>query len=91
MRYLVSRRMERAASLLRTTDRNVGDICFMVGLRSIGSFTSAFGRAFGVPPLAYRATHPPASERALIPSCVVSAWTRPIPRSLGEDTATPGG
>src|SRR5216110_2642771 len=48
--YLLTRRMERAASLLRTTDRSVADICFTVGLRSVGSFTTTFGRAFGMSP-----------------------------------------
>src|SRR3990170_6690248 len=48
--YLLTRRLERAASLLRTTDRSVADICFSVGLSSLGSFTTSFGRAFGVSP-----------------------------------------
>src|ERR671918_1224258 len=44
--YLLTRRLERAAELLRNTDRQVVDICLTVGLRSIGSFTTSFGRAF---------------------------------------------
>ena len=40
--YLLTRRLERAASLLRTTDRSVADICFSVGLQSVGSFTTSF-------------------------------------------------
>ncbi len=32
-RYLLTRRLERAAELLRTTDRTVAEICFMLGLR----------------------------------------------------------
>ena len=43
--YLLTRRLERAAALLRTTDRSVAEICLMVGLRSVGSFTTSFGRA----------------------------------------------
>src|SRR5213079_3696477 len=58
--YLLTRRLERAAALLRNTDRSVADICFSVGLRSVGSFTTSFGRAFGMSPAAYRAAHPPA-------------------------------
>ena len=46
-RYLLTRRLERAAALLRTTDRSVADICMAVGLRSVGSFTTSFGRMFG--------------------------------------------
>ena len=57
--YLLTRRLERAAALLRNTDRSVADICFAVGLRSVGSFTTSFGRAYGVSPTAYRAAHPP--------------------------------
>jgi AraC-like DNA-binding protein len=42
--YLLTRRLERAAALLRTTDRSVADICFSVGLQSVGSFTTSFTR-----------------------------------------------
>jgi AraC-like DNA-binding protein len=79
--YLLTRRLERAAELLRNTDRTVSDICFMVGLRSVGSFTTSFGRAFGVSPRAYRAAHPPASTRARVPTCVLLAWSRPAARA----------
>jgi AraC-like DNA-binding protein len=40
--YLLTRRLERAAALLRTTDRSVAEICVCVGLRSVGSFTTSF-------------------------------------------------
>src|ERR687893_879895 len=60
--YLLTRRMERAAALLRTTDRSVTDICFSVGLRSVGSFTTSFRRAFGVTPTVYRARFPVPAE-----------------------------
>ena len=76
-RYLLTRRLERAAALLRTTDRSVADICMTVGLRSVGSFTTSFGRTYGLSPMAYRATYPPAADRALVPSCVLRAWGRP--------------
>jgi AraC-like DNA-binding protein len=76
-RYLLTRRLERAAALLRTTDRSVADICMTVGLRSVGSFTTSFGRTYGLSPTAYRARYPPASERARVPSCVLRAWGRP--------------
>jgi AraC-like DNA-binding protein len=75
--YLLTRRMERAASLLRSTDRSVADICFTVGLSSVGSFTTSFGRTFGMTPTAYRAAHPPASSLARVPSCMLRAWGRP--------------
>src|SRR4051794_12355935 len=69
--YLLTRRLERAAALLRTTDRSVADICLSVGLQSIGSFTTSFGRTYGRSPVAYRAAHPPASHAARVPGCVV--------------------
>src|SRR6267378_6683209 len=47
--YLLTRRLERAASMLRSTDRTVADICIAVGLDSIGSFTTSFTRTFGRP------------------------------------------
>ena len=59
--YLLTRRLERAAALLRTTDRSVADICFSVGLQSVGSFTTSFTRTYGVSPTAYRAAFPPAA------------------------------
>ena len=84
--YLLHRRLERAAELLRNTDRSVADVCFTVGLRSVGSFTTSFGRAFGLSPTAYRAAFPPASHQARIPTCVLLAWTRPTTAVL-EKTA----
>jgi AraC-like DNA-binding protein len=83
--YLLTRRLERAAALLRTTDRSVADICFIVGLRSVGSFTTSFGRVYGMSPTAYRAAHPPL-ERARIPTCVLQAYARPHSSSFREDT-----
>jgi AraC-like DNA-binding protein len=84
--YLLTRRMERAAALLRTTDRSVTDICFSVGLQSVGSFTSSFKRTFGKTPLAYRASYPPAAASALVPACVVRFFGRPQHRTFEEDT-----
>src|SRR6187431_2531221 len=53
--YLLTRRLERAAALLRTTDRSVAEICLDVGLTSVGSFTTSFKRTYGSSPTAYRA------------------------------------
>jgi AraC-like DNA-binding protein len=85
--YLLTRRLERAAALLRNTDRSVAEICFTVGLRSVGSFTTSFRRVYGMSPTAYRATHPP-SERARIPTCVLQAYARPHRSSFREDSNT---
>ena len=83
--YLLTRRLERAAALLRGTDRSVADICFAVGLRSVGSFTTSFTRAYGRSPTAYRAEFPPAAQHALIPTCVLRAYGRPQHRTFRED------
>jgi AraC-like DNA-binding protein len=83
--YLLTRRLERAAALLRRTDRSVADICFAVGLRSVGSFTTSFRRIFGRSPTEYRADFPPASDSALIPACVLRAYGRPQHRTFRED------
>jgi AraC-like DNA-binding protein len=83
--YLLTRRLERAAALLRTTDRSVADICLDVGLQSVGSFTTSFTRTYGRSPTAYRATFPPATHLARVPACVVHAYARPEHRTFRED------
>jgi AraC-like DNA-binding protein len=89
--YLLTRRLERAAALLRNTDHTVADICVTVGLRSVGSFTTSFGRAFGMSPAAYRAAHPSPVERVRVPTCVLQAYARPQNSRFGEDSrARPG-
>ncbi len=88
--YLLTRRLERAAALLRNTDRSVAEICLDVGLTSVGSFTTSFKRSFGKTPTAYRASFPPASAFALIPGCVVRAYARPRKRTFREDRPPAG-
>lgn len=85
--YLLTRRLERAASLLRTTDRSVLQICTDVGLKSLGSFTTSFTRIYGVSPTAYRERFPPASTFALVPQCIVRAYGRPENKTFREDGA----
>jgi AraC-like DNA-binding protein len=85
--YLLTRRLERAAALLRSTDRSVADICFSVGLRSVGSFTTSFKRTFGSSPMTYRVAFPPASEQAIVPTCVLRAYARPQRRTFREDSS----
>ncbi len=84
-RYLLTRRLERAAALLRTTDWSVADVCMAVGLTSLGSFTTSFGRMFGKTPTAYRASVPPAAAWAMVPACVLRANGRPRHRTFRED------
>jgi AraC-like DNA-binding protein len=89
--YLQTRRLERASALLRYTDRSVADICVMVGLQSVGSFTSSFARTYGLSPAAYRASMPPATGYARVPSCILQRDTRPpadsrVKTARGEKT-----
>jgi AraC-like DNA-binding protein len=84
--YLLTRRLERAAALLRGTDMTVADICMSVGLESVGSFTTSFVRMFARTPVAYRASFPPAATYALVPACVLRAYGRPQHRTFREDS-----
>jgi AraC-like DNA-binding protein len=88
--YLLTRRMERAAALLRTTDRSVADVCFSVGLQSVGSFTTSFKRTYGVTPTAYRASFPPAAAGAMVPACVARFFGRPPHNSTSEEDSRAG-
>ncbi|MHB8234521.1 MAG: helix-turn-helix domain-containing protein [Solirubrobacteraceae bacterium] len=85
--YLLTRRLERAAALLRHTDRSVMEICLSVGLQSVGSFTTSFTRTYGLSPTAYRATFPPAAQHALVPACVMRVYGRRQNRTFREDSA----
>jgi AraC-like DNA-binding protein len=77
-RYLQRRRIERAMSLLRTTDQSVTTICMAVGFASLGTFSRTFTRIVGEPPSEFRARGPMPGA----PTCFVKAWTRPS--SFGE-------
>jgi AraC-like DNA-binding protein len=88
--YLLTRRLERAAALLRSTDWPVADVCFAVGAGSLGSFTASFSRVFGCPPVAYRRSWPPAARFVRIPRCVAMAYGRPQNRTFREDLAAAG-
>jgi AraC-like DNA-binding protein len=89
--YLLMRRLERSAALLRNTGRSVAEICLDVGFKSVGSFTTSFGRTFGLTPTAYRAAHPPAVRRARVPTCVLLAWARPQTAVLEKTSASSPG
>ena len=88
--YLLTRRLERAAALLRGTDHSVADVCASVGLTSVGSFTSSFRRMYGITPSQYRASYPPAAAYARVPACVARAYSRPQHRTFREDEAPCG-
>jgi AraC-like DNA-binding protein len=84
--YLMTRRLERAAALLRNTDYSVAEICLEVGLQGVGSFTTSFKRMFGMTPTEYRAASPPASSQARVPGCIVRGYARPQHRTIREDS-----
>lgn len=87
--YLLTRRLERAAAMLRNTDYSVAYICVSVGLSSVGSFTTSFKRTFGLTPTAYRRQHPPAESQVMVPTCIARIYGRPRHRTFREDS--PGG
>lgn len=82
--YLVTRRLERAAALLRDTDWPVTRVCEAVGWASLGSFTTSFTRIHGTTPTTYRSTVAPAMRHLRLPLCVAKAHGRPANRTFRE-------
>src|SRR5258707_6791128 len=82
--YLMTRRIERAKSLLRLGDLSVTDVCMAVGCTSLGSFSARFTQLVGETPTSYRAR----DHRALatVPGCIAKELTRPSrkPSRIGE-------
>ena len=74
--YLMTRRIERAMTLLRRGDLSVTDVCFAVGCSSLGTFSTRFTELVGVPPSVYRREASMATHG--IPSCVAKQVTRPV-------------
>lgn len=74
--YLMTRRVERAMTLLRRGDLSVTEVCFAVGASSLGTFTTRFTELVGMSPGAYRKQ---AAESVVgLPSCVAKQVTRPV-------------
>jgi AraC-like DNA-binding protein len=73
--YLMTRRIERAMTLLRRGDLSVTEVCFAVGCSSLGTFSTRFTELVGVPPSTYR--RDAALATAGMPSCVAKQVTRP--------------
>jgi AraC-like DNA-binding protein len=74
--YLMTRRIERAMTLLRRGDLSVTEVCFAVGCSSLGTFSTRFTELVGMPPSVYREQS--ARATAGMPSCVAKQVTRPI-------------
>jgi transcriptional regulator GlxA family with amidase domain len=77
-RYLLTRRIERAKTLLRDTDLPVTDIAFVTGWKSLGTFGRTFRDVTGESPGDLR-RHEQAGRHALqmVPACFLSAAQRP--------------
>ena len=73
--YLMTRRVERAKSLLRRGDMSVTEVCIAIGCSSLGSFSARFTELVGETPTAYRARDHGALAR--VPGCVARDLTRP--------------
>ncbi|TIC89033.1 helix-turn-helix transcriptional regulator [Nocardioides sp. GY 10113] len=74
--YLMTRRIERAKTLLRRGDLSVTEICFAVGYGSLGTFSTRFAELVGMPPSVYRERA--AAGGAGLPPCVSKQVTRPV-------------
>ncbi|MEN5074156.1 helix-turn-helix transcriptional regulator [Isoptericola cucumis] len=75
--YLMTRRIERAMTLLRRGDLSVTDVCFAVGSSSLGTFSTRFTELVGMSPSEY-ARRARTSGAGELPSCVTKQVTRPI-------------
>jgi transcriptional regulator GlxA family with amidase domain len=77
-RYLLTRRIERAAALLRDTELPITEIAFQTGWESLGTFGRTFRDITGETPSAVRTrAKAAAQELARVPHCVLSAADRP--------------
>jgi AraC-like DNA-binding protein len=74
--YVMTRRIERAMTLLRRGDLSVTEVCFAVGCSSLGTFSRRFTELVGVPPSVYR--RQAAKAMVGMPSCVAKQVTRPV-------------
>jgi AraC-like DNA-binding protein len=74
--YLMTRRIERAKSLLDRGDLGVTEVCFLVGCSSLGTFSTRFTELVGIPPSAYR--QQAAEGTRGIPTCIARQVSRPI-------------
>ncbi|MEE1621191.1 helix-turn-helix transcriptional regulator [Zafaria sp. Z1313] len=88
-RYLMTRRIERAMTLLRRGDVGVTEACFEVGFSSLGTFSTRFSELVGMPPSEYRAAAAGPGEG--IPGCVAKVVARPVRNQEGRPAASPLG
>ncbi len=86
--HLMTRRVERAAWLLRQGGLSITEVCMEVGCTSLGSFSSRFTELMGETPSAYRARSQ--DERAGIPACVAKQVDRPTRNRSGSEKRAVG-
>lgn len=86
-RYLMTRRIERAMTLLRRGDLSVTEICFTVGFSSLGTFSTRFTELVGSSPSAYRRHGAQVANG--MPACIVKQVTRPIRNQEAPKTPQP--
>jgi AraC-like DNA-binding protein len=87
--YLMTRRIERAKSLLRGGELSVTEVCMAVGCTSLGSFSARFTELVGQTPTSYRSGDH--SSLRGVPGCVAKHVTRPNRRSSRIEEAVPVG
>jgi AraC-like DNA-binding protein len=85
--YLMTRRVERAMTLLRRGDLSVTEICFSVGFSSLGTFSTRFSELVGVAPSVYRRDPSRAVEG--IPPCLAKQITRPVRKREAHGGSAP--
>jgi AraC-like DNA-binding protein len=83
----MTRRIERAMTLLRRGELSVTDVCFEVGFSSLGTFSTRFAELVGVPPSQYR--REAADAVTGIPPCMAKRVTRPIRNREAAEAASP--
>ncbi|GEE00290.1 AraC family transcriptional regulator [Gordonia spumicola] len=74
--YLMTRRVERAMTLLRRGDMSVTQVCFAVGSSSLGTFSTRFTELVGVPPSVYRRERD--GDWDGVPACLAKQVARPV-------------
>lgn len=83
--YVMTRRIERAMALLRSSDMSVTDVCFAVGCSSLGTFSTRFSELVGLSPSDYRRER--SADLAGVPPCISKGATKPIRNREAPDPA----
>lgn len=74
--YLMTRRIERAMTMLRSGELSVTAICFEVGYGSVGTFSNRFKELVGMSPSEYKKAAE--ADLAGVPPCVAKLASRPV-------------